>query len=44
MMAATISATINGHPSNQLMILPSRNRLIPAISNCASAKLSALIR
>ena len=42
--AATTSATHSGHPSSQLMILPSRNRLIPAISNWARAKLKELMR
>ena len=44
MTAATMSPTHRGQPSSQFMILPSRYRLIPAMSSWARAKLSALTR
>ena len=44
MTAATMSPTHRGQPSSQFMILPSRYRLMPAMSSWARAKLSALTR
>ena len=44
MTAATMSPTHRGHPSSQFMILPSRYRLMPAMSSWAMANDRAFTR
>ncbi len=44
MAAATISATHRGQPSSACTMLPSRNRLMPAMSSWATANEIALTR
>ncbi len=44
MIAATMSATQRGQPSSAWTMDPSRKRLTPAMSSCATAKLIALTR